>query len=137
MRLIAETGQNFSGFLGARLLFVTVLLGVSFVFRVDNQSVIPHLMLFSANVALSLGCWEWYKKSTNSKSLLWFTAITSVVLDTILLRDIGGSNSEFVYLYFFYDWCICAVYRTLRITDGSLFICLRYNLSARNKVVAC
>lgn len=101
MRLISETGQNLSAYLAARMVFVTVLLGVAALFRSNVSSEVPYLLLLLSNITLSLGCWEWYRRHRNSILLRWITLVTAVTLDTLVLRYAGGARSEFVFLYFF------------------------------------
>jgi two-component system, NtrC family, sensor histidine kinase PilS len=101
MRLISETGQNFSTFLAARMVFVTVLLGVALLFRSGAQGVVPYLTLMGANAALSLGCWEWFRRSKSAAPVRWIALTGAVGLDTLVLYYGGGANSEFVFLYFF------------------------------------
>ncbi|MBU1985110.1 PAS domain-containing protein, partial [bacterium] len=101
MRLIFETGRNFSTFLAARLIFVTVLLGLAILFRPTGQSVVPYLTLFAGNVILSLGAWEWFRRRRLVGSLKWVVLSSAVFLDTLVLQYTGGARSEFVFLYFF------------------------------------
>ncbi|MDD5087189.1 MAG: histidine kinase dimerization/phospho-acceptor domain-containing protein [bacterium] len=101
MRLIFETKRNFSTFLAARLIFVTVLLGLAVIFRPTGQSAAPYIVLLTANVLLSLGCWEWFRRRQLSAALRWVVLTGAVFLDTLALRYTGGAESEFVFLYFF------------------------------------
>jgi two-component system sensor histidine kinase PilS (NtrC family) len=101
MRFVSETGQNFSTFLAARMVFVTVLLGVALFFRSGDRGALPYLMLFGANAALSLGCWEWFRRSGSAAYVRWIALTAAVSLDTLVLHYSGGANSEFVFLYFF------------------------------------
>jgi two-component system, NtrC family, sensor histidine kinase PilS len=101
MRIIAETGQNFSTFLAARLIFVTALLGVAVIFRPSGDSLAEYLILFVSNAMLSVGCWEWFRRRRTDRSLRWFALSAAVLLDTLALHITGGSDSEFVFLYFF------------------------------------
>lgn len=101
MRLIFETKRNFSTFLAARLIFVTVLLGLAMIFRPEGQSVVPHVSLLTANALLSLGCWEWFRRRQLSGALRWVVLTGAVFLDTLALRYTGGAQSEFVFLFFF------------------------------------
>jgi two-component system, NtrC family, sensor histidine kinase PilS len=101
MRIIAETGQNFSTFLAARLVFITALLGVAALFRQSGDSLVQYIVLFAANAMLSLGCWEWFRKRRSDVSLRWFALTAAVVLDTLALHFAGGPDSEFIFLYFF------------------------------------
>jgi len=101
MRLVSETGQNFSTFLAARMVFVTVLLGVALFFRSGARGTMPYLMLFGANAALSLGSWEWFRRSGTAAFVRWIALTAAVCLDTLVLYYAGGANSEFVFLYFF------------------------------------
>lgn len=101
MRISFETRENFSTFLAARLVFATVLLGVGALFRGESSSTWPYWILFVANTALSLGCWEWFRHRPPATLLRWFALTVAVVLDTFILRCTGGARSEFVFLYFF------------------------------------
>lgn len=101
MRLVSETGQNFSTFLAARMVFVTVLLGVALLFRSGAQGVVPYLLLIGVNAALSLGCWEWFRRCKLAAPVRWIALTGAVGLDTLVLYYGGGPNSEFVFLYFF------------------------------------
>jgi two-component system sensor histidine kinase PilS (NtrC family) len=101
MRISFETGKNFSTFLAARLVFATVLLGVAALFRAEHTSAWPYLILFAANTALSLGCWEWFRLHPPARLLRWFALTAAVILDTFVLGYSGGAGSEFIFLYFF------------------------------------
>ncbi|MFZ5434247.1 MAG: histidine kinase dimerization/phospho-acceptor domain-containing protein, partial [Calditrichota bacterium] len=101
MRLIFETGKNFSTFLAARMIFVTVLLGLAVLFRYGGQSVTPYLTLGAINAVFSLICWEWFRRKTLAGSLRWVALTGAVIIDTLVLHFTGGADSEFVFLYFF------------------------------------
>ncbi|MBI5059428.1 hypothetical protein HZB60_06570 [candidate division KSB1 bacterium] len=101
IKLVLETGQNFSAFLAARLIFVTVLLGIGLLYRADAVGAGPYLTLLAVNAGLSLGCWEWYRHRRLALLLQWFALSAAVIVDTLVLWYTGGSNSEFVFLYFF------------------------------------
>jgi two-component system sensor histidine kinase PilS (NtrC family) len=101
MRLVSEPGQNFSIFLGARMVFVAVLLGVASLFRPEDRGALPYLLLFAANVSLSLGCWEWFRRSGSAVYVAWVALTAAVTLDTVVLYYSGGAGSVFVFLYFF------------------------------------
>jgi two-component system sensor histidine kinase PilS (NtrC family) len=101
MRFVSETGQNFSTFLAARMVFVTVLLGVALLFRTDGHGAWVYLLLVAANVSLSLGGWEWFRRSGSAALVRWIVLTAAVSLDTLVLYYAGGANSEFVFLYFF------------------------------------
>ncbi|RPH92633.1 PAS domain-containing protein [candidate division KSB1 bacterium] len=101
MRIVSETSQNFSTFLAARLIFVTVLLGVAFIFRPGGAGPYPYILLFALNAMLSLGCWEWFRFRRLAVRVKWIALTGAVVLDTLVLYYTGGANSEFVFLYFF------------------------------------
>jgi two-component system sensor histidine kinase PilS (NtrC family) len=101
MRIIFETGQNFSMFLAARLVFVTVLLGVAILFRSSGDPLFPCFALMAANASLSVGCWEWYRKARRVAPVPWFALTTAVILDTLVLFYTGRADTEFMFLYFF------------------------------------
>lgn len=101
MRIVSATGPNFSTFLAARMVFVTVLLGVAMIFTPGGQNPITYLMLFGANATLSLGCWEWYRRSRHAAPVRWVALTGAVSLDTLVLYHTGGADSVFVFLYFF------------------------------------
>src|SRR3989339_1322167 len=98
MRISFETGQNFSAFLAARLIFVTVLLGVAAIFRPVNGSLLNYLALFAANSLLSLGGWELYRRWPLRKLLKGCTLTMAVVLDTLALYYTGGGLNVFMFL---------------------------------------
>ena len=101
MRIIFETRQNFSAFLAARLIFVTVLLGVAAIFQPGNGRLTTYAALFAANALLSIGGWEAYKWR-NFTGLLQVVALTlAVVMDTLVLYYTGRAASIFLFLYFF------------------------------------
>jgi two-component system sensor histidine kinase PilS (NtrC family) len=101
MRLVFDAGQNFSAFLSARLIFVTVLLAVGALFRPPGTGWTPYLALFAANTVLSLGGWEWYRSERFIRHLKWLTLTLAVVLDTLVLYYTGRTGTLFVFLYFF------------------------------------
>ncbi len=101
MRINFESGQNFSAFLGARLVFVTVLLGVAAVFRPVEGSLGAYLALFAANAILSLGGWEGYRRNRFPRLLQSITLTLAVMLDTLVLYYTGRGASVFLFLYFF------------------------------------
>ena len=101
MRISFETGKNFSAYLAARLIFVTVLLGVAAIFRPAAGNLLTYLALFAANSALSLGGWEWYRQWPSLKLLKGVTLTLAVVLDTLALYYTGGGLNVFMFLYFF------------------------------------
>jgi two-component system sensor histidine kinase PilS (NtrC family) len=101
MRIIFETGQNFSAYLAARLVFVTVLLGVAAIFQRAPGSLVTYLILFGANACLSLGGWEGYRRHRFPQLLQSVTLTAAVVLDTLVLYYTGRGVSVFVFLYFF------------------------------------
>jgi two-component system, NtrC family, sensor histidine kinase PilS len=100
MRIISETGPNFSTYLAARLIFVTVLLGVAAIFRREGE-VLPYLLLFACNAVLSIGSWEWYRRHRQVVWSRWMALTSAVALDTLVLYYTGGADSEFLFLYFF------------------------------------
>lgn len=101
MRINFEFGQNFSAFLGARLVFVTVLLGVAALFRHAGGSLGTYFALFAANAMLSLGGWEGYRRNRFPQLLQSITLTLAVVLDTLVLYYTAGGASVFLFLYFF------------------------------------
>lgn len=101
MRIVVETGQNFSTFLGARLVFVTVLLGAAALFEPRSETLLAYAVLFVVNTALSLGCWEWFRRRPRAVALRWVTLTGAVIVDTFMLRVMDRSGLEFVFLYFF------------------------------------
>lgn len=101
MRLVFDTGQNFSMFLAARVIFVTVLLGVAFLFRPGGEPPLDYAMLLLINTGLSLGCWQWFRRGGPAILLRWLALTAAVCIDTIVLRYAGGPDSEFIFLYFF------------------------------------
>lgn len=101
MRIVLEAGQNFSAFLAARLIFITVLLGVGVFFRTPDSGLLPYLSLFAANTLLCLGGWEWYRRQRLLSVVKWLTMTLAVLLDTLLLYYVGRGDTVFVFLYFF------------------------------------
>jgi two-component system, NtrC family, sensor histidine kinase PilS len=100
MHITSETGPNFSTYLAARLIFVTVLLGVAALFRPEGE-VMPYLILFACNTILSIGSWEWYRRRRQVIWSRWVALTSAVALDTLVLYYTGGADSEFLFLYFF------------------------------------
>jgi two-component system sensor histidine kinase PilS (NtrC family) len=101
MRIVCETKQNFSMFLAARLVFVTVLLGVAALFVPAQTSRVPYWILLIANAAFSLGMWMWFRKRQPPSWMTGLSLTAAVILDTLALHYAGGADSEFVFLYFF------------------------------------
>ncbi len=101
MKLVFETEQNFSAFLAARLIFVTVLLGAAALYRPAETSWGALAWLFVANAALSVGCAELHRRGRFQGASRWIALTGAVIVDTLVLRAAGGSEIDFAYLYLF------------------------------------
>lgn len=101
LHLVHDTRLNFRGFLAARLIFTTVLLGVAVFFRPTDAALTPYLILFGGNAVLCFGGWEWFSRMPRRTYSLWILLTVGVVLDTALLKYTSGAEGEFTFLFFF------------------------------------
>lgn len=102
MRIISDWERNFPQYLLARLLFVSVILGLALLFLAESPADRrPLLLLFSGNLFLAAAAGLWFKVRGAGTPLRWLTLSFGVVLDTVVIHYTGGAVSEFVFLYFF------------------------------------
>ncbi len=102
MGIISDRERNFSPYLLARLLFVSVILGLALIFLAENSADRWRLLaLFSGNLFLVTAAGLWFKVRGADALLRWLLLSLGVALDTAVIHYTGGEVSEFVFLYFF------------------------------------
>lgn len=102
MGIVSDRTRNFPHYLVARVLFISVILGLALGFLARSPADRwPLLALFLGNLLLVASAELWFRVYGASTSLRWLTLSFGVVLDTAVIYYTGGAVNEFVFLYFF------------------------------------